>query len=999
MFKKLIFLSVITIILFNTAVMASENNPEITSAPLNPQFVDYQSGLQDSDSKNTIMATSADRNEYPLGLVPSPVDMGHLQHPEPDSNRLFAAQSFKVSYDLRKENRLTPVKDQGNTGSCWTFATYASLESCTYEEGPYNFSENHMKNILSNDNPNDSFDSEQGGNMLMATAYLTRWSGPVNETDDSYNDTSSFNDYTNPDKPVAGHIQEIIYLPTRSNFTDEEYQISDDDYLKEAVMEYGAVYSYFMVKMSAFADNYTTYYYNESAYDGGHAVALVGWNDSFPKEKFNIIPPGDGAFILKNSWGTGTEDFEIGEEGYFYISYYEKSFNDHSGHPAILIATEDADNYDNIYQYDPLGYTDSRGFSNSTTAHGANVFQTVSEEYLEAVSFYTTDTNAVYNVSIYTNLSSSAPVGENLLAQTNGTFAHAGYHTVTLDTPVHLEKGLIFSVVTRLCNPDYEYPLAIEKPLANYSSKASANPNESFISPDGSNWTDVGELNDTNICIKAFTSAPPSKVSNLHATTGPSWINWTWSNPEDTDFNHTEIYIDGSLMSTTSDTHYNLTGLLDGTNHSIGLKTVDTDGYVNSTWVNNTSQTIDVVPASVTGLHDVSSTSDSITWEWSNQAIHDFDHVEVYFDGLFETNVSDFCYTATNLKPAYSYNLSLKTVDRGGNINHTWINDTASTRMQSSPEDPEITSEINKNVSFYAEVSHPGNMTWYVNSTEVQNKTNVNRSYYNSTADKGCWNVTVIVKSESFSANRSWLWHVTDKPDKPSSPPSSGSSGGVGGGGNNGESYANILAKTVQIQKVSAGTDVMYEFDEKDNEVSFIGFRGATNSGQVKATIEKLKDTSSLVDERAPGQVYSNFNIWVGNAAFDAENMKDPVIGFKVSKNWLSENRIMPSMITLFHYGDKWQALETVQTEEDAEYFYFEAQADHFSPFAISALEQETGLAKSSKSQPGDVAEESATETNSENTTDTTKTNSIPAPGVFPILGIFCILYVMRRRL
>ncbi|APH38538.1 lectin like domain-containing protein [Methanohalophilus halophilus] len=992
MLKKLILLSVIIIILFSTAVLASENNPEITSAPLNPEFIDYLSGLQDSDSKNTIMDTSADSEEYPLGLIPSPVDMSHLQYSETDSKyRLFT--SLPSSYDLREENRLTPVRDQGETGSCWTFATYASLESCTYDEGPYDFSENHMKNILSNESPT-GFDFSQGGNMLMATAYLACWSGPVNETDDPYSDTSSFNDYTDPDKPVAGHIQEIIYLPKRLNFTDEEYRVSDDDYLKEAVMKYGAVYSYFMVNMGAFADNYTTYYYNESAYDGGHAVALVGWNDSFPKEKFNINPPEDGAFILKNSWGT-----ELGDEGYFYISYYEKSFNDHSGHPAVLIATEDADNYDSIYQYDPLGYTDSRGFSNSTTVHGANVFQTVSEEYLEAVSFYTTDTNAVYNVSIYTNLSLPTPVGQTLLAQTNGTFANAGYHTITLDTPVHLEKGQRFSIVTKLCNPEYEYPLATEYPESNYSSRASANPNESFMSFDGSNWTDVGELNDSNVCIKAFTSAPPSTVSNLHATTGPSWINWTWSNPQDPDFNHIEIYINGSLMSTTSDTHYNLTGLLDGTNHSIGLKTVDTDGYVNSTWVNNTSQTTDMVPASVTDLHCMSSTSDSITWKWSNQTIHDFDHVEVYLDGLFETNVSDFCYTATNLKPAYSYNLSLKTVDKGGNINHTWINDTASTRMQSSPEDSEITSEINKNTSFYAEVSHPGNMTWYVNSTEVQNETNVNRSYYNSTADKGCWNVTVIVKSESFSANRSWLWYVIDKPEKPSSSPSSGSSGGGGGGGNTGESYANILTKTVQIQKVSVGTDVVYEFNEKDNEISFIGFKGATNSGQVKATIEKLKDTSSLVDERAPGQVYSNFNIWVGNNAFDAENMENPVIGFKVNKTWLSENRIMPSMITLFNYDYKWQALETVQTGQDADHFYFEAQTDHFSPFAISAVEQETGMEKSSKPQPEDIAEELASETISENTTDTAKTHSIPGLGVFPILGILCILYVMRRRL
>jgi C1A family cysteine protease len=676
MIKKIILFFVITIILFNTA-LASENNPEITSAPLNPEFVDYQSNMQKSD-ENTIMTSSANTPSYSLGLVPSPVDLSHLQPKKPGSNRLFTAQSLPDSYDLRENNSVTPVRDQGETGSCWTFATYASLESCTYDEGPYDFSENHMKNILSNESPT-GFDSEQGGNMLMATAYLARWSGPVNETDDPYSDNSSYNDYTNPDKPVTKHIQEVLYLPTRANFTDEEYQVSDDAYLKEAVMEYGAVFSYFMVNMSAFDDTYTTYYYNESVYDGGHAVALVGWNDSYPKENFKITPPGDGAFILKNSWGTG-----VGDEGYFYISYYEKSFNDHPGHPAVLNATEDADNYDNIYQYDPLGYTDSRGFSNSTTVHGANVFQSSSEEYLEAVSFYTTDTNAVYNVSIYTNLSSSTPVGQTLLAQTNGIFAHAGYHTLTLDTPVNLAEGQKFSVTNKISNPEYEYPLATEYPESSYSSRASANPNESFMSFDGSNWTDVGKLNNTSICIKAFTSAPPSTVSNLTAVVGPSWINWTWSNPDEKDFNHTEVYINNTLISTTSGTYYNLTGLLDGTNHSIGLKSVDTDGYVNSTRINNTSQTVDIVPGSTTDLHIKSSTSGSITWGWTNPANHDFDHVEVYLDGVFQANTSGSSYRVADLRSGSDYEIGLKTVDRAGNINNTVIIDVAPTKRKPS---------------------------------------------------------------------------------------------------------------------------------------------------------------------------------------------------------------------------------------------------------------------------------------------------------------------------
>ncbi|WP_048902045.1 lectin like domain-containing protein [Methanohalophilus mahii] len=889
MIKKIILYSVITILLLNTA-LASENNPEITSAPLNPDFIDYQSSMQKSD-ENTIMSSSA--NTPSLGLIPSPVDLSHLDHPGPGNNRFSTAQSLPASYDLREQNRVTPVKNQGEAGSCWTFATYASLESCTYDKGPYDFSENHMKNTLSNESPT-GFDFEEGGTLNMATAYLARWSGPVNETDDPYSDNSSYNDYTNPDKPVAKHVQEVIYLPGRES-------VSGNDYLKKAVMEHGALFTIFKVNHSAFADNSTTYYNNGSEYGNRHGVALIGWNDSFPKEEFVNEPPEDGAFIVKNSWGT-----ESGDSGYLYISYYEETFNVQE--TAIFSSAANVTNYDNIYQYDPLGYINSYGFSNSTTAHGANVFQSSSEEYLEAVSFYTTDTNAICNVSIYTNLSSTGPVGDNLVAQTNETFAHAGYHTVPLDIPVNLAEGQNFSVIAKISNPRFKYPLAIEYPMANYSSRASANPNESFMSPDGSNWMDVGELNDVNICIKAFTSLPPSTVSNLTATTGPSWINWTWSNPDDKDFNHTEIYVNNTLIFNTSDTYYNLTGLVDGTNHSIGLKTVDTDGYVNSTWINNTSQTLDIAPATITDLHVTSSTSDFLAWGWTNPANHDFDHVEIYLDNVFQANTSESVYRVSDLKSGHAYKIGLKTVDKAGNINNTTINDIASTKSKPS-----------------------GN----------------------------------VIKGMTTSL----------------------------------ESRENIVSKSSQIQKVVADENVRYDF--KDDSISSIEFKGTDNFGYVKVLVENLDDTSSLVDQEPPGKIYRNLNIWVGDNRFDGEGMTDTVIGFKVSKDWLSANDTNPDSVVLLHYTNAWQILETVQTEEDADYFYFEAHADGFSPFAISAVDSTTGTDEISRpddsEQSASGSAEPVTDSLPENTTEPAETT--PGPGVLAGMGIICILYVMRKRL
>ena len=33
-----------------------------------------------------------------------------------------------------------------------------------------------------------------------------------------------------------------------------------------------------------------------------HAVALVGWDDAYPRGNFRDPPPGDGAWLAKNSW-------------------------------------------------------------------------------------------------------------------------------------------------------------------------------------------------------------------------------------------------------------------------------------------------------------------------------------------------------------------------------------------------------------------------------------------------------------------------------------------------------------------------------------------------------------------------------------------------------------------------------------------------------------------------------------------------------------------------
>jgi parallel beta-helix repeat protein len=86
-------------------------------------------------------------------------------------------------------------------------------------------------------------------------------------------------------------------------------------------------------------------------------------------------------------------------------------------------------------------------------------------------------------------------------------------------------------------------------------------------------------------------------------------------------------------------------------------------------------------PASVTNLHNVSYAPDFINWVWGDPSDTDFDHVMVYIDGIFRTNISKGIqsYNATGLALDTSYTISTHTVDSSGNINLTWINNTAMT--------------------------------------------------------------------------------------------------------------------------------------------------------------------------------------------------------------------------------------------------------------------------------------------------------------------------------
>ncbi|MFP4654867.1 MAG: S-layer protein domain-containing protein [Methanohalobium sp.] len=200
---------------------------------------------------------------------------------------------------------------------------------------------------------------------------------------------------------------------------------------------------------------------------------------------------------------------------------------------------------------------------------------------------------------------------------------------------------------------------------------------------------DSGNKNNTNETDTATTNDNilPSSVTDLKVKNkGYTWINWTWDNPNDDDFNHTEVYINGTFKTNVSkpNHNYNATGLSSDTEYTIDTKTVDTSGNRNNESETNTASTKDNTPPN--NISDLSSSESdhSINWTWNNPDDSDFDHTEIYINGNFTTNISREYYELTEIPSDTTYNISTRTVDDNGNINSTWENNTATTKSDNT---------------------------------------------------------------------------------------------------------------------------------------------------------------------------------------------------------------------------------------------------------------------------------------------------------------------------
>ena len=418
---------------------------------------------------------------------------------------------FDTAFDPRESrNTLTPVKNQGQIDVCWTFAANAVLESfLKLTTGiEYNFSEEHMRFATSADGGNWlGFDrtNHEGGTFPMAAAYWMRQSlsGPVLASNDpsTVSEIPRSVDIT-ASKPRLGKVTDTRYLPSLPNglTPGSDTTNSFKNQIKRFIVDYGSAYMFYShdedvngVSWQEGPNGMLSYYQKNTGFY--HAAVIVGWDDDYCVSNFYIEPPSNGAWLVKNSWGSDWSD-----GGFFWMSYHTPIFG-----VATVAGFQKNFSYA-ILCYTPFGGSAHIAFEGIHTIYAANIFDCDDPNaVLRAIQFYNKNPNSSYSVHVavaYRNEISD----ENLLrtavtsaAVTSGTFREKGYYTLDLGN-IALGSNKIFAVVVRV---DSATGTAVA-PIEAGTSNSRQSPGQSFVSSDSFHWWDT--LENGNVVIQALVS-------------------------------------------------------------------------------------------------------------------------------------------------------------------------------------------------------------------------------------------------------------------------------------------------------------------------------------------------------------------------------------------------------------------------------------------------------------------------------------------------------------
>lgn len=487
------------------------------------------------------------------------------------NNKKSNVQYLPTQYSTVDFGLSTEPKSQVPFGTCWAFGALSSLESNIIKNGNANtnidLSENQIVWFAYNGKDyssdaslfagKDTFFTDEdscynaGGSYYISAATLFRRYGATDEAKIPY-PTSVDNPYADESTKNLSdiYVKNIEILPSTAYMTcDSNDNIIDQNVydaptmtfaintIKSTIINNGVVdFSYYCAdSMAGYtgADPYwnkehNSYYFDASIKSGSnnkyyqypsHEVSIVGWDDNFSKDNFEITAPGNGAWIVKNSWGKNW-----GNNGYFYLSYYDVSACDFTSYQAenAEYKTDGTTNheYKNIYQYDGVCFGDAQITSSNDNYKGANYFTARGDESLDAISTVSTIDDFTATYSVYLNPTSKTnPTTGSLATSGSASFENAGYYTIPLKDSVDLKKDDVYAVVIELSfNSDgRKYTILPCETSTGYNAKISVNAGESVLCSNGV-WSELTSDSTTldcsigNVIVKAYTNDADTQV-------------------------------------------------------------------------------------------------------------------------------------------------------------------------------------------------------------------------------------------------------------------------------------------------------------------------------------------------------------------------------------------------------------------------------------------------------------------------------------------------------
>ena len=342
----------------------------------------------------------------------------------------------------------------------------------------------------------------QGGFPYTATSVFSSGIGPVSETTAPYrNDEQiaygqggvNYTDLTDLSKLYwwstsgtwslpeedrfvqALELEESSILPAPATTNDAgayAYNEEGTEAIKREIMEGRAVEIGFAADTSRpgqqsqakyiNTDTWAHYTYEQASVT--HAVTIVGWDDSYSKDNFieGHEPPADGAWIVKNSWGSASNEWphnnDWGNDGYFYLSYYDQTISLPETFDFDTSEYGSGNKYYLVNQYD---YMPSSGVSSIVDAQPtsmANVFTAEEDMAVRRLSCETGNMGTEVEYRLYLlDDDAASPTDGVMAAQARATYEYGGYHRIDLDEPVVMREGQRYSVVvTQKLGAGYE---------------------------------------------------------------------------------------------------------------------------------------------------------------------------------------------------------------------------------------------------------------------------------------------------------------------------------------------------------------------------------------------------------------------------------------------------------------------------------------------------------------------------------------------------------------